>query len=54
MRGDVKMEEIFVTRIKELDLEENEKDIILNNTKIFAKIYWQAIKDLTLNINSDN
>lgn len=48
------MEEIFKVRIEELDLEEKEKDIILKNTKIFAKIYWQAVKDFTLNYNSDN
>lgn len=48
------MEEIFKARIEELDLEENEKNIILKNTKVFAKIYWQAIKDFVLNYNSDN
>lgn len=48
------MEEVFKTRIEELNLEENEKEVILKNISVCAKMYWQGIKDITLNNNSDN
>ena len=48
------MEEIFKARIEELNLAKEEKEFILDNIKVCSKIYWQAIKDFTLNYNSDN
>lgn len=42
------MEEIFKKRVKELDLEKDEKEFILSNLNVCAKIYFRGIYDKTL------
>lgn len=42
------MEEIFKKRVEELDLEEEEREFILNNLRICAKVYFRGIYDKTL------
>lgn len=47
------MEEIFVKRIDELDLNKEEREFILNNVKICSKIYARGINDYILSIISE-
>lgn len=42
------MEEIFKKRVEELDLEKEEKEFILSNLNVCAKIYFRGIKDISL------
>lgn len=47
------MEEIFIRRIEELDLNKEEREFILNNIDMCSKIYMRGIRDSFLsNINS--
>ena len=47
------MEEIFIRRIEELDLKEEEREFTLNNIRMCSKIYMRGIRDSILsNINS--
>lgn len=47
------MEEIFIKRIEELDLKEEEREFILNNIDMCSKIYTRGIRDCILsNINN--
>lgn len=47
------MEEIFIRRIEELDLNKEEREFILNNIDMCSKIYMRGIRDSILsNINS--
>lgn len=47
------MEEIFIKRIEELDLNKEEREFILNNIDMCNKIYARGIRDCILsNINN--
>lgn len=42
------MEEIFLKRLEELDIKKEEKEFILNNANICAKLYFRGIRDTLL------
>lgn len=42
------MEEIFKKRVEELNLEKDEREFILSNLNVCAKIYFRGIKDMSL------
>lgn len=47
------MEEIFIKRIEELDLKEEEREFILNNIDMCSKIYARGMRDYILSIISE-
>lgn len=42
------MEEIFLKRLDELDVEEDEKDFIVDNIKLCTKLYFRGVRDTFL------
>lgn len=46
------MEEIFIRRIEELDLNKEEREFILNNVKICSKIYARGMRDTCISLEN--